>query len=145
MAHEVADQPCVILHRLGAAPVGHPRGLTDGRIVPHIVDDADKSVIEDLVRFIQMRLHPRYRGAEGLVGRAAQLVDFGTLLGGQRHGGCVLCIGVDSPVTISGLTPRRNRHMRYCFSVALGSKNTERPRCGVDSCPCTPPMSGKTK
>ena len=86
VAHEIADEAFVVLHRLGAAPVADAGGLGDGGVVAHIVDDADEAVVEDRVGEVEVRLHPLGRGALGGAGLGARLGDLGLLFGGERHG-----------------------------------------------------------
>ena len=70
VAHEIADQPLVVAHRLGTLAVGHAGGLHDRGIVAHVVDHPDEAVVEDgenLVQPIFQRrgCHPRCRTGEG--------------------------------------------------------------------------------
>lgn len=44
--HEIADEPFIILNGFGALAVADPRGLCYGTVVAHIVNDADKAVVE---------------------------------------------------------------------------------------------------
>ncbi len=85
VAHQVADQPFVVLHRFGAFAVGHARRLTDRGIVAHIVDDADEAVVEHVVGFVKVPFHPFGHRAQRGFGIAAQCVDFGLLVWGDGH------------------------------------------------------------
>ena len=87
VAHQVADQPFVVLHRFRAAPIADAGRLTDRRIVAHIVDDAHKAVVEHGNGLVEMGLHPFGDGAQGLFRLCPQSVDFGLLVGADRHGG----------------------------------------------------------
>ena len=46
VAHQVIDQPGILVDFFGAAAIGNARRLHDGAIVAHIVDDAHKPVVE---------------------------------------------------------------------------------------------------
>jgi hypothetical protein len=59
VAHEVADQALVIGDRLGALAIADAGGLRDGAVVAHVVDDADKAVVQNGMRGIEALLHPR--------------------------------------------------------------------------------------
>ena len=75
VAHQVADQPFVVLHRFRAAPIADAGRLTDRRIVAHIVDDAHKAVVEHGNGLVEMGLHPFGDGAQGLFRLCPQSVD----------------------------------------------------------------------
>jgi hypothetical protein len=47
VADQVADQPPILVHGLGAGAVGDTRGLHDGCVRSHVVDEADKAVIKN--------------------------------------------------------------------------------------------------
>ena len=83
--HQIADQTFVIADMFGARAIGHARGLHDGGVIAHIVDHADKAVIQHLMCAIQMRLHPLGHGAQGGARGGAGCLDFGKLVGGKRH------------------------------------------------------------
>ncbi len=97
--HQVADQPLVVRDRLGAPAVGDARGLGDGGVVAHVVDDADKAVVEDRMRGIEVPLHPLGGGAERGARVAPGLGDLGFLFGGERHG--LVLREIESMTTIS--------------------------------------------
>jgi len=86
VAHEVADQALVISDGFGAFAVGNAGGLADGGVVAHIVDDADKAVVEDFVRGVEVFFHAGGGGAQGLVGLGAGGRNFGLLFFGDGHG-----------------------------------------------------------
>ena len=83
--HQIPDQPFVILHGFGAAPIADAGGLGDGSIVAHIVDDPDQPVVKNRVRGVKMTLHPVGRGAQGRPGLAARFGNFGLLIWGEGH------------------------------------------------------------
>ena len=86
VAHEVADQALVIGDGFGAFAVGNAGGLADGGVVAHVVDDADKAVVEDFVGSVEVFFHAGGGGAQGLGGLGAGSVDFGLLFFGDWHG-----------------------------------------------------------
>ena len=47
VAQQVADQPAVFADFLGADAIGHTRGLYDRGVGAHVIDDADKAVVEN--------------------------------------------------------------------------------------------------
>ena len=100
VAHEIADKPLIVLDRFGALAIADPRRLTDRRIVAHIVDNADKPVVQHRVSLIKMCLHPLANGTQRRHRCTAQCLDFGLLVWGQRHGG-ILLMGSESLATIS--------------------------------------------
>ena len=85
VAHQIADQALVVLHMLGPCPIADPRRLHDGSIIAHIVDDADKAVVQNRVGAVKMRLHPVADRAQCGARRGALCVDFGDLVRGQRN------------------------------------------------------------
>ncbi len=60
--HEIVDEAAILADLLGAAAVAHPRGLHDGGIVAHVVDDADEAVIEHGQRLVEDFLQRRGDG-----------------------------------------------------------------------------------
>jgi len=48
MPHKVADQTTVLVHPPGPCPVGDTRGLDDGRVRAHVVDDSHEAIVEHL-------------------------------------------------------------------------------------------------
>ena len=87
VAHQVTDQPLVVGHMPGAGTVRDAGGLDDGGIVAHVINDADKAVVQNLMRAVKMRLHPFGNRPQRGARRGALCVDFGDLVGGKRHGG----------------------------------------------------------
>ena len=85
MAHQVADQAGIILHSLGPPTVGDAGRLHDRVVVTHIVDDAHESVVQNLMRIVEVRLHARNRGAARRALFAAGRFDFSLLIGGEGH------------------------------------------------------------
>ena len=85
MTHEVADEPLVVLNGFGAFAVGDAGRLANGLVVAHVVDDADETVVEDFVCFVEVIFHARCYGTQGWLWVGAQCVDFGQLVGCQRH------------------------------------------------------------
>ena len=83
--HQVVDQPAILADLLGAAAVAHARGLHDGGIVAHVVDDPDEAVIEHRQRLEEDFLERRRDRPQGRLRAAARLVDFGLLVGGEGH------------------------------------------------------------
>ena len=59
VTHEIADQPLVVAHRLGALTVGYAGGLHDRGIVTHVVDYPDEAVVEDGENLIEAILQRR--------------------------------------------------------------------------------------
>ena len=80
VAHQVADQAGILLHPLGAAPVRNPRGLHDGGVVAHVVDDTNEAMIQHRDGLKQHRLQRRHGRAEGRGGARACVGDFSFLL-----------------------------------------------------------------
>jgi len=85
--HQVADQALVVLDVLGPGAVADAGGLDDGRVVAHVVDDADEAVVEDGMGAVEMGLHPFADGAEGGAGIGPGGLDLGGLVGGEGHRG----------------------------------------------------------
>ena len=85
MTHQVTDQPFVILNRLCAFAVTHPRGLTNRGVIPHIIDHPHKPVIQHGIGRIQMLFHPGGNGTSCLCRLRALFVNFSTLFGGKWH------------------------------------------------------------
>ncbi len=48
MPHKVSDQTTVLVHPPGPCPVGDTRGLDDGRVGAHVVDDSHEAIVEYL-------------------------------------------------------------------------------------------------
>jgi hypothetical protein len=124
VAHQIADQAFVVLHRLGAFAIADARGLTDRFVVAHIIDNAHEPMIKNIMRHIQMFLHPWRNSAQGRLCLAAEFVNFGLLGGGHGHG-IVLCKGVATGAVILRSRVRRtvsvqhlveNRHIRWEFN-----------------------------
>ena len=86
VAHQVADQPGIVPRLLGPGAVRDARRLHDGGIVAHVVDDADKTVIEHRYRLIKAFFQPRRDGAARGLRLGAGGLDLGFLLLGQGHG-----------------------------------------------------------
>ena len=53
MAHQVADESAVVGSSMSPSAVGYARGLDDGAVIAHIVDDTDESVVENWNRNIE--------------------------------------------------------------------------------------------
>ncbi len=85
VAHQVADQPGILGHPPGAAPVGDPRGLDDGAVVAHVVNDPQEAVVQHRQWLKEQRLQGRYAGPQGLRGPAPRGLDLLALLLGQPH------------------------------------------------------------
>ena len=85
MAHQIVDQPRVAADLARSLTVRHPRGLHDGRVVAHVIDDPDEAVIEDRQRLVENFLQRRNGGAAGLKALGAGLIDFGAAFGRQIH------------------------------------------------------------
>ena len=83
--HEIVDQAAVLADLLGAAAVGDARGLHDGGVVAHVVDDADEAVVEHRQRLEKNLLQRRRDSAAASLRAAARLVDFSLLVGGEGH------------------------------------------------------------
>src|SRR5690606_35819753 len=60
MAEEVTDQAAILLYPLGSTAVGDASRLHNGRVIAHIVDNADKAVIQNGQRRIKDLLQRRY-------------------------------------------------------------------------------------
>ncbi len=85
MAHQVIDQPGVVLHPPGAAAVGDARRLHDRPVIAHVVDYPNEAVIEHRLRLVEDLLQSRHGGPPRLgAGRALRL-DLGLLLRGELH------------------------------------------------------------
>ncbi len=80
MPHQVIDQPLILADPPGAAAVGDAGRLHDRRVVAHVVDDADKAVIQHRQRLIKDFLECRHRGAPRLQHVATLRGDLGLLL-----------------------------------------------------------------
>ena len=52
VAHQVANQALIVSQFLGPCAVRNPGSLNDGLVVSHIVDDADKTVVQNGMRLI---------------------------------------------------------------------------------------------
>merc|ERR1711965_339209 len=85
VAHQIPDQTLVILHGFGTLTIADTRRLTDRRIISHIIDYADKTMIQNRDRIIQMGFHTLAHRTQRLPWRRAQGVDFGLLVWGQGH------------------------------------------------------------
>ena len=85
MAHQIIDQPAIFGNFLGATAVGNPGRLNDRTVVAHIVDHAEKSVIQHRNRCVHQRLEGSRGGAKGWTRSRAGLSDFGFLFGRQVH------------------------------------------------------------
>ena len=85
VAHEVADQAFVVGDGLGALAVRDPRGLRDGGVIAHVVDEAHEAVVEHRDGLIEVRLHGGDGGAQRWMRVCAGLVDLGFLFWCQRH------------------------------------------------------------
>jgi len=102
--HQIADQPFVVLDRFGALAIAHPRGLTDRRIIAHIVDHTDKTVIQHLMGEVQVLFHPLGHSAERRRRLRAEFVNFGLLFGCYGHLSvlcrcwAVILLGVTEPL-----------------------------------------------
>ena len=83
--HQIVDEPLVLADLAGAAAVGDARRLHDRRIVAHVVDDADKPVIEHRQRLVEDLLQGRHGGAARLADLAALSRDFVLLFRCQPH------------------------------------------------------------
>lgn len=46
IAQQIADETAILMHLLGAGPVGDSGCLDDSSVVAHVVDDADESVVQ---------------------------------------------------------------------------------------------------
>jgi hypothetical protein len=46
MTQKVTDQPAIFIDAFGTNPIRHPSGLNDGVVGTHVVDDADKTIVE---------------------------------------------------------------------------------------------------
>ena len=77
--------PRIVARGPRALAIGDARGLHDGGVVAHIVDDADEAVVEHGDWVVEPRLEPRGHGAAGFAHSRAGGVDFGLLFGRQRH------------------------------------------------------------
>ena len=78
--HQVIDEPLILADLAGAAAVGDAGRLHDRGVVAHVIDDADKPVIEHRQRLVEDRLERRHRGAARLVRCALLRSDFLLLL-----------------------------------------------------------------
>ena len=56
MPHQIADEPAILVQLLGPTAVGDAGRLHHGRIVAHVIDDADEAMIEHRQRLEQQRL-----------------------------------------------------------------------------------------
>src|SRR5262245_49412113 len=89
VAHQVADQPAILVHALRAPAVGHARRLHDGAVVAHVVDHAYEAVVEHRPDLVQDLLERRHRRAPGLVPSATRRRDLRLLLRRRPHGACL--------------------------------------------------------
>jgi hypothetical protein len=48
MPHKVSDQTTVLVHQPGPCSVGDTRGLDDGCVGAHVVDDSHEAIVEHL-------------------------------------------------------------------------------------------------
>ena len=80
VAHQIIDQPLVLTDLAGAAAVGDAGRLHDRRVVAHVIDDADKPVIENGNRLVKDRFERRHRGTARLMRCALLRSDFLLLL-----------------------------------------------------------------
>ena len=110
VTHEIANEPLIVLHMLGARAITHPRGLHDGGIVAHIVDHPDKAMIEHGIGGVEMLFHPCRRGAQGALALRALRVDFGLLVGAEGHGEAFHHKN-ESEITISWGSHTRQAHI----------------------------------
>ena len=85
VAHQIADQPFVIGHRFGATAIRYPCRLTNRRIIAHVINHPDKSVVQHRDRGVQVPLHPVRHCAQGQAGAGALCGDVGLLVRGQGH------------------------------------------------------------
>src|SRR5690625_1307029 len=85
MAHQVADQPAVFLHPLGASAVGDASRLDDRCIVTHVVDDANEAMIENRQRRVEDFLQRRHARTPCCVGLGTQPLYLILLFRGQGH------------------------------------------------------------
>jgi hypothetical protein len=86
MAHQIADQRLVLADLLGAAAIGDAGRLDHRIIVAHIVDDADKAVIEHRDRLVEDLFQRRHCGTPSRGDDLPLAGDLLLLLGGDRHG-----------------------------------------------------------
>ena len=80
--HQIADQPAILIRRLGAPAVTHPGGLHHRRIIAHVIHHADETMVEHWHRLGQHGLQRRHHrpGRGHAVGSG--LSHFGNLFGG---------------------------------------------------------------
>ena len=83
--HQVADQPGILADPARAAAVDDPRRLHDGRVVAHVVDDADEAVIEHRHGVVEHAPPAPARWRARVAAVCARALDFGLLVGGERH------------------------------------------------------------
>jgi hypothetical protein len=80
VSHQIVDEPLVLTDLAGAAAVGHAGRLHDRCVVAHVIDDADKSVIENGQRLVKDRFERRHSGTTRLMRCALLRSDFLLLL-----------------------------------------------------------------
>ena len=85
MPHEISDQSGILTDLPGALSIGNPSGLNDCRIVAHIVDHANESVVEDRQRLEQDVLKRRHGGPPRLMDVLPLLLDLGALFWRDGH------------------------------------------------------------
>src|SRR5882672_4794090 len=153
MPHQVVDQPAVLADLLGAAAVAHPGGLHDGSIVSHVVDDADKSVIENRQRLEKNFLQGRRDRPQGRLRAAACLVDLGLLVGGEGHGrvltffGRTLATGAPLPTFHWPFRGESFPHCRRCHGrpqfclFFVRRERRRRNQCRCTTAPRSPHLS----
>ena len=85
MPHQIVDQPLIFADPPSAAAIRNPRRLHDRRIIAHIVDDADKAVIEHRDRLVKDFLQRRHRYPSRRPGFNTLGGDLVLSLGGEPH------------------------------------------------------------
>src|SRR5690606_1064348 len=78
--HQIADETTILLHALGTTAIGNAGRLDDSRIVAHIVDDPDETMIQNRQRAVENLFQGRYRRTAGGGGPGTKLLHFLPLL-----------------------------------------------------------------
>src|SRR6516162_2644315 len=85
VTHQIVDESPVLADLSGPAAIGDSRRLNDSSVVTHVIDNADKTVIEHRQRLAKDLLQRRHRGAQRLAGFAPLGGDFILLLWRKPH------------------------------------------------------------
>ena len=85
VAHQIADQTCVVLNGFGALTVRHTRRLTDRSVIAHVVHNPNKAVIQHGFDGVEVAFHPLGNSPQCLTRCRAKFGNLGLLFGGNGH------------------------------------------------------------